>query len=77
MDQCKHTRTLSISAKCSDCCVVTYGDVESVGYVPRDLGIGGGDYVEFNLCLNCGKIPEFTTLADESVIKLLKGEEYE
>ncbi len=26
------------------------------GYVPNDLGIGGGDYVEFRLCLNCGQM---------------------
>jgi hypothetical protein len=26
------------------------------GYVPRDLGIGGGDDVEFDYCLDCGQI---------------------
>jgi hypothetical protein len=26
------------------------------GYVPRALGIGGGDYIEFEVCLNCGQM---------------------
>jgi hypothetical protein len=26
------------------------------GCVPRDLGIGGGDDVHFDYCLNCGQI---------------------
>jgi hypothetical protein len=26
------------------------------GYVPDDMGIGGGDYVEFDYCLQCGQI---------------------
>jgi hypothetical protein len=32
------------------------GDAEYDGYVPDDLGIGGGDYVEINLCLECGQV---------------------
>jgi hypothetical protein len=32
------------------------GDVEHDGYVPDDLGVGGGDYVELDLCLNCGTV---------------------
>lgn len=27
---------------------------EQFGYVPRDLGIGGGDFVRFSVCLECG-----------------------
>jgi hypothetical protein len=26
------------------------------GYVPDDLGIGGGDDVNFDYCLDCGRI---------------------
>lgn len=26
------------------------------GYVPGDLGIGGGDYIELMWCLDCGRI---------------------
>lgn len=53
---CKSTRIVSINAKCSDLCNVTSAKGEYEGYVPDDLGIGGGDYVEFEFCLNCGQI---------------------
>jgi hypothetical protein len=57
-DQCGATRLLSVSAKCSDMCsVVDMNDGrEEHGYVPRGVGIGGGDYVELTYCLQCGKI---------------------
>ena len=56
---CKSTRVASVSAKCSDCCSVIYDDGYSEeGYVPRDIGIGGGDYLEFKYCLDCGMIQD-------------------
>jgi hypothetical protein len=54
--KCKSKRIVHISAKCSDLCYVSIADKEHDGYVPRDLGIGGGDYVEFKYCLDCGQI---------------------
>lgn len=53
---CKSDRIASVSAKCSDCCGVSVGDACKDGYVPRDMGIGGGDYVEFMFCLDCGRV---------------------
>ena len=36
---------------------VIYPDgTESRGYVPRDINIGGGDYLGFNFCMTCGKM---------------------
>jgi hypothetical protein len=32
------------------------GDYPDNGYVPSGLGIGGGDYIDFKLCLSCGQI---------------------
>lgn len=32
------------------------GDVTKHGYVPDDMGVGGGDYVDIDLCLNCGRV---------------------
>lgn len=55
-DSCGSERVMSTSAKCSDLCFVQFQGQEKDGYVPRDCGIGGGDYVEFNHCLDCGKI---------------------
>lgn len=46
-----------VSAKCSDLCFIQYPDgSEKDDYVPNNLGIGGGDYVEFDFCLSCGQL---------------------
>ena len=59
-DRCKSDRLASVNAKCSDlCCVyMANNDREHDGYVPGDMGIGGGDYVCFTWCLACGKIQD-------------------
>lgn len=57
--RCNSERVLSVSAKCSDMCVVQIGDLEHDGYVPTDVvfGAGGfGDYVTFDVCLDCGQM---------------------
>jgi len=28
------------------------------GYVPHDFNIGGGDYIDFRYCLDCGRIQD-------------------
>jgi hypothetical protein len=62
-------RIASVSAKCSDLCGVVINGRTHEGYVPDDLGIGGGDYVEFRWCLDCGVIggdwPKHPQLARE------------
>ena len=37
-------------------CSVDLAGHHLYGYVPRDLGIGGGDDVQFDYCLDCGQI---------------------
>ena len=37
-------------------CSVDLGGRRRHGYVPRDLGVGGGDDVHFTYCLDCGQI---------------------
>ena len=54
--KCGSERIARVSAKCSDMCVVTVGAEEHEGYVPHDFGIGGGDYISFSYCLDCGQI---------------------
>lgn len=34
----------------------TNGDKPTVDYVPSDLNIGGGDYLSFDVCLDCGQM---------------------
>ena len=53
---CDNARVASVSGKTSDLCFTSVGERESDGYVPYDMGIGGGDYISFTYCLNCGKI---------------------
>jgi len=53
---CGSKKLASITGKTSDC---NNGYIEGVdfdGYVPDDIGIGGGDYIEFEWCLECGQI---------------------
>jgi len=60
--RCGKEDVITISAKCDDRCCVQYPDgKESNDYVPRELGIGGGDYVEFDFCLDRGSIPRRPT----------------
>ena len=48
-----------VSAKTSDCCSIAFPNYsESSGYVSRDIGIGGGDYISFRYCMNCGLLLE-------------------
>jgi hypothetical protein len=35
---------------------VTIGEHDYDGYVPGDMGIGAGDYIEFEFCGDCGQI---------------------
>lgn len=53
--RCSSERIMSISGKCSDMCSVQINDKEHDGYVPRDLGIGGGDYIDLSICADCGQ----------------------
>lgn len=58
---CDHKRKLSVSAKCSDMCSISFPNNVSQddGYVPRGLGLGGGDYLEVNICIDCGVVIDF------------------
>ncbi len=51
---CRSDRVASISAKSSDMNAVGIGERRHEGGVPRDMGVGGGDYVRFSWCLDCG-----------------------
>jgi hypothetical protein len=60
---CEKPIVIVFQAKCSDMCAVDIVEPSTEktlamheGYVPNDLGVGGGDYVGFDYCGNCGKI---------------------
>ena len=53
---CNGTRVLRVNAKTSDMFTARMSGIDYDGYVPRDIGIGGGDYIDFKYCLDCGRI---------------------
>lgn len=54
---CGSSRHARVSAKTDDrACVAIVGGRAVGGYPPSDMGIGGGDYVNFTYCLDCGRI---------------------
>ncbi len=54
--RCSSPRLARILAHCSDMCSVDLAGRHEYGYVPRGLGIGGGDDVQLTYCLDCGQI---------------------
>ena len=72
---CKSDKIVSITGKTSDRCNTRdrYTDTESDGYVPRDLNIGGGDYLEFDFCRECGTIQGRWPVSDETAEEAIEG----
>ena len=54
--RCKSDRILSICAKTSDLCSASYKDKEHEGYTPYIKPLGGGDYLETKICMECGQM---------------------
>ncbi len=54
--KCASHRIGTVSGKCSDLSDFSLGNISKDGYLPSDIGIGGGDYIEFSYCLDCGTI---------------------
>lgn len=53
--KCGSDRIVKVNGKTSDMCSAQYKGRSKDG-VPYSLGIGGGDYIDFAYCLDCGKI---------------------
>ena len=68
-NSCKSERILSVSSKCSDRCAYSFQEKDKDGYVPSGLNIGGGDYLEFDVCLTCGMIQNEFPVSDEALVK--------
>ena len=45
---------IRINAKCDDRCYIEFEETECNDYVPRGIGIGGGDYISLNIDANTG-----------------------
>lgn len=77
---CEHKSILQISGKTSDMCFARYTvngstEVEGNGYVPDIDGLfSGSDYIEFELCVDCGVITTMTfPLMDEQIRDAIEG----
>ena len=55
--KCGSTRILSVSGKVSDLCYsqIKRDGLTRDGGAPYNMNVGGGDYIEFDLCLDCGQ----------------------
>jgi hypothetical protein len=56
-------------------CSASYGDVRGDGYVPSGLNIGGGDYLEFKMCLDCGRVQGKVPfpISEDTVLEAING----
>jgi len=71
-------KILHVTAKCSDLCVCQYENetgqiiIESDGYVPKNINIGGddddGDYIEISIDIETGQILNWKPLTEKKVI---------
>lgn len=60
--ECKHcqsNRVLNVQVKGSDMFYwsmeIEGKHTENTGYLPREFGVGGGDYLRMGICLACGQ----------------------
>lgn len=54
--RCNSERVIDIYGKTSDLFGASISEKEYEGYVPFDLGVGGGDDISFRYCADCGQI---------------------
>jgi hypothetical protein len=53
---CPNQRFAAIHGKVDDKCHIAVDNHFQADYVPHDMNIGGGDYIKFIFCLDCGQI---------------------
>ena len=71
---------MTISGKCSDMFSLTVGENHKTefdydGYVPSDLGIGSGDYIELTIDLETGQIQDWKPITVDEVKSACKDED--
>jgi len=73
--KCNSERIMSIQAHCSDLFCMDYKGKEliSSGYVPYEIGIGGGDDVILDICADCGQVQGEYPIKEE-LFQIIKGE---
>lgn len=64
---------MRVSGKVSDMCDVQTPGAMHCGYVPSGLNIGSGDYLEFSVCLDCGKHQGNFPVTEDAVTEAFSG----
>ena len=66
--KCGSHRIMNFNGKCADLSStsIDHLNFETDGYVPS-YGLGGGDYVRIDVCLDCGQIQDWTPITDEDI----------
>jgi hypothetical protein len=67
--RCQSHRVANAGGKCSDMGYFQMGSIDHDGYLPSDVGIGGGDYVEIRYCLDCGQMQGSWPVAESDIEK--------
>jgi hypothetical protein len=64
-----------VNGKTSDMCQCQYQDIDVDGYVPKGLPFSDqyGDYIEFHLCLECGRMQGKFPISDAKVKKAIES----
>jgi len=67
--KCGSNRILKLTAKCDDRCDkrVDHLNYHRDGNVPYLDFLGGGDYLQISVCLDCGVLQKFTPVDDEEL----------
>jgi hypothetical protein len=73
--RCQSERIADMGGKVSDMCFYSVGNNQQNGYVPGDMGVGGGDYLEFKYCLDCGQLQGNFPLPPTNIEKQIRPEE--
>jgi hypothetical protein len=73
--ECRSQRLVSVLSHAADRHLVKMGNVEHCDYLPKDMGIGGGDDNHFTLCLNCGQVQGAWPVAETQIEKKKKEQE--
>jgi hypothetical protein len=72
---CNHTRVLSINGKVNDLCFtsVPHLRLERDDYPPDITGVCGGDYIDMEICLDCGTVVGFQPMSDAEIKSAMRG----
>ena len=70
--KCESDLIVSISGKSGDLSNACFKKLEHQGYNLSIDGVCSGDYISFNLCVNCGTLQGFKPMTESEVVQAFK-----